>query len=39
MLVLLPVNLFFVAGECVARRAFDCSVVSDTGSFAVVLMI
>ena len=32
MLVLLPVNLF-AAGECVARREFDCSVVGDTSCF------
>ena len=38
MLVLLPVNLF-AAGECVARRELDCSVVGATASSAVVLMI
>ncbi len=38
LLVLLPMNVF-AAGECVSRREFDCSVVGDTGSLAVVLMI
>ena len=38
VLVLLLVNMF-AAGECVSRRESDCSVVGDTGSFAVVVII
>ncbi len=38
MLVLLLVNVFAV-GECVARIYCECSVVGNTGSSVVVVMI